>query len=581
MKNNRPATDRFAVCGRSKMVAPVAQELRKYLPRVFRGIRIGLSAYFLGCLPGMVVVGEAIAERKEAVQKQPPEASAGFSPDKVPGLELWLTPENRYVMIEEADNRVSEWTDRSGHGFNLVSQGDNRPLLVPNTLNGRPILRFSGSQCLVLRDGTFLSKPTGLTFIAVVRANALKEWDSIVTYGNYASPPPPHFGLKLNSSDGRWCQWTTEGNLVSVGESLVGQGFKILAGDFDARNNAHRLYENGVEVGKSVAGYILEPGQPLCIGSQFGGYAPFFNGDIAEALIYNKALAESERKRVEEYLMAKYALNLTHRVSRLAANLPFAYYPSRQELEVAVDRRQFLEPSGDGAPQDQAQVSDEVEVAVVALGQTQNLARGKIKLDAQGRGQGIIKLPDLKDGEYGVEYQWHAKRVRSPKTFKRVHFPWEGNSLGLNHTIYPPFEPVRVKGTAVSVVGRTYQLNGFGLFEKAQSKGRELLAAPIQLVYETDEGRAAWTGLKTNGKEEYPDLAVFESEARSGALTVRSRSAIEEDGCMRVDMDLLPGERPREIRKMWIEIPLKQQEASLFHYATGELRHAYGQCLCG
>jgi len=37
---------------------------------------------------------------------------------------------------------------------------------------------------------------------------------------------------------------------------------------------------------------------------------------------------------------------------------------------------------------------------------------------------------------------------------------------------------------------------------------------------------------------------------------------------MKVEMDLLPGKRPEAIRRMWLEIPLRDEEASLFHYCA-------------
>ena len=37
---------------------------------------------------------------------------------------------------------------------------------------------------------------------------------------------------------------------------------------------------------------------------------------------------------------------------------------------------------------------------------------------------------------------------------------------------------------------------------------------------------------------------------------------------MKVEMDLLPGKQPQPVRRLWLEIPLKDKEAPLFHYCA-------------
>jgi len=62
-------------------------------------------------------------------------------------------------------------------------------------------------------------------------------------------------------------------------------------------------------------------------------------------------------------------------------------------------------------------------------------------------------------------------------------------------------------------------------------------------------------------------------------MRVRTRGAIEVDGCMKVEMHLLPGEHPAEIQRLWLEIPLRAETAPLMHTVTAGLRQNYSGAL--
>ncbi|NQT39729.1 MAG: hypothetical protein HQ581_19695, partial [Planctomycetes bacterium] len=83
-----------------------------------------------------------------------------------------------------------------------------------------------------------------------------------------------------------------------------------------------------------------------------------------------------------------------------------------------------------------------------------------------------------------------SPRSGEPFTFRRHHFSWEGNRLGITDEVFPPFEPIRVEGRTLDVVDRRYRLGPLGLPEQITSNGRDLLAAPI---------RTSAAGLPTTG----------------------------------------------------------------------------------
>jgi hypothetical protein len=115
-------------------------------------------------------------------------------------------------------------------------------------------------------------------------------------------------------------------------------------------------------------------------------------------------------------------------------------------------------------------------------------------------------------------------------------------------------------------------MNGFGLWDRVETKGRDILAAPIALKLVTAAGEGAWTKAEGKWRSAAPGLAVYEAEAVADPVAVRTVSSVEIDGCMKVEMELRPGPRPAEIRQLWLEVPLKEAEAPLFHAIADGLR---------
>lgn len=230
----------------------------------------------------------------------------------------------------------------------------------------------------------------------------------------------------------------------------------------------------------------------------------------------------------------------------------FAYYPGLRRLEVRVKDAASTTLSVWRPGEDRALVQRTFE----ATG-PENVC--------------LIDLPAMEDGTYElriVRDNDPAKIVR--RSFKHKNFVWLGNALGKDDTIYPPFEPIRVEGRNAKVVLRTCRMNGFGLWDSVESEGKEILASPIVLRAQTEAGEQQWQFDDGRWTTVQPHLAVFESRATAPAVQVRTRSSLEYDGCMRVELDLLPGKAGQAVQRLWLEIPLQDKEASLFHYAAFE-----------
>ena len=263
-------------------------------------------------------------------------------------------------------------------------------------------------------------------------------------------------------------------------------------------------------------------------------------------------------------------------IGSVAASLPFAYYPSVNKLDVALQLTDDLLDKAKGGDRG-ASAPREVRVLVRKAKTGEAVATGVVPLAGERHGRALLDVPDLSDGEYCVQYTMGKHEVVSPKRFKRVHFPFEETNYGEEHKVYPPFVPVEVEGNSVTVVGRRYRLNAFCLFDRVESLGRELLASPVTLAGRTVDGKEiAWSGGTVSGKAAHEDEAVFNGMVSCPQIRVRSRAVIGEDGCTEVTLRFEPGEDKTPIEVLTLMVPLKDKEAPLLHYiADNAMRFNY------
>ncbi len=68
-----------------------------------------------------------------------------FNPRRIPGLSVWLQADRGFTLSD--GDPISTWYDQSGKGNNVLqSIGDKKPLWKENILNGRPVVRFDGTD---------------------------------------------------------------------------------------------------------------------------------------------------------------------------------------------------------------------------------------------------------------------------------------------------------------------------------------------------------------------------------------------------------------------------------------------------
>ena len=245
-------------------------------------------------------------------------------------LALWLAADR---MIEtDSTGGVQSWSDLlcdPSQTFQVALQLDPsaRPHLVPDAMNGRPAVRFDGVDDYLVT--TPLETADSQTiFVVLGLSNTRPAQGQIINYNG-----PPH--RKLSTFP------TFPGVLQLNARRLGGGGFRlagyVYSGEFNsdvavdshvrktlpassaelkspivlsfrydpAANNA-ALHVNGELVAQKTAPWPAGLTSRKVIGSHGAKDAFYLNADIAEIVIYNQALSDSEVNSMFGYLTDRY-----------------------------------------------------------------------------------------------------------------------------------------------------------------------------------------------------------------------------------------------------------------------------------
>ncbi|MGD0089189.1 MAG: glycoside hydrolase domain-containing protein [Planctomycetota bacterium] len=167
----------------------------------------------------------------------------------------------------------------------------------------------------------------------------------------------------------------------------------------------------------------------------------------------------------------------------------------------------------------------------------------------------LLQFPELEGGEYQVEATMQldgGKELGPVKTsFKKldeakVFSAWWKNKLGDTERVIPPFEPLKKKGSTVSVWGRSYTLDALGLPREIVSQGQAVSAAPARFVV-TIGGKElaiiADEDVSFDEKKEWRHSFKGKVKAKEAGLVFTSTGSVEQDGLVLLHVTFAPAEK--------------------------------------
>ncbi|VVN11072.1 hypothetical protein PS645_03792 [Pseudomonas fluorescens] len=201
-------------------------------------------------------------------------AFANVSSPPLNGLVLWLDAADASTLTVDAENRVTRWQDKSAKATAVTVDpvaATALPLRVDSAMNGRPVVRFSGTAAF---SGPAIRTSKGPATVFVVSRRMTEQAGGKAWQRLFSSRPQiadndnvlPNFGISV--------QQTTA---------------------YEPRLAFLEITD--VPIG------------PFAVARNVVGTSEILRGDVAEVLVYDRALSsQAERQTVFDYLAQKWSV---------------------------------------------------------------------------------------------------------------------------------------------------------------------------------------------------------------------------------------------------------------------------------
>jgi hypothetical protein len=237
------------------------------------------------------------------------------------GLALWVRADQGVTLSGSA---VSAWADCSGNDRHAVqSVPAQQPIFVPDAVQGHPALRFDGvDDCLTFPCP--VTKLPGMTIFLVAAAleersggitragNAALYWREMENNGVVFLAPYPtkvHYGFGTGQPPtvqaySRPATLDRAYSLTTAIKTLADTALFVNGRECLRQSGQNRPLGKCEELGRIGQGMGDQVTHRRFPGEVEG--ESYFFGEIAEILVYARALSDSERKAVDQYLLGKY-----------------------------------------------------------------------------------------------------------------------------------------------------------------------------------------------------------------------------------------------------------------------------------
>jgi hypothetical protein len=229
-------------------------------------------------------------------------ASVHATPAGIDGLRLWLDPTDS-ATIQISGGLVTQWNDKSGQG-NHATQPDpaRQPVVAAGVLGGQNAIRLDAGG-----PGNFVGNPTD-DGLLVNGAFSLNRAYTVFLVDQYWGANA--MGRTLTSLDSNWLAGHWNGAEAHFTGNFIGPNVGVglnapLVSTAIGTGTSNYLFRQTRGSGYAND-FLNQPGR-LVIGDDTAG--PWNEGsqsDIGDVIAFNRALTDTERWQVEDYLRGKY-----------------------------------------------------------------------------------------------------------------------------------------------------------------------------------------------------------------------------------------------------------------------------------
>lgn len=222
-------------------------------------------------------------------------------PSAIGSCVVWLDSEFSNFVLDGSGN-VQQWKGVGNTPTAFQETAASRPLYVTNVLNGKPAVRFDGTNDFLQFSDIGASFPNGATLICKVR---IEDNDYNI------------FGT-LNSSSNRWNNGTGQGSLgmfttavqtysgsIGFPNEIDSNGTMVFSVRVSQSYGIDMRENNRSIAFKQPSTFTYTGGNSFFIGKS-GGASGYFKGDIYSFALFARVLTDKEVRSIEEYFAWRY-----------------------------------------------------------------------------------------------------------------------------------------------------------------------------------------------------------------------------------------------------------------------------------
>lgn len=223
-------------------------------------------------------------------------ASQSFSPPDISNLALWLDASDSST-ITQSGGSVSLWADKSGNGYNASqATGASQPQTGVSTINGNNALTFNGSSSFfsvapALRN---IIRNSPETTALVYRTNAVSNQIQFAMNIGGTSVKT----MRVQNS----ATYSASGSGPALAVSVTIDTNAHIAGF--RRNGVNRMTYHDAATATDTNGVDSNYDNAIYVGR--GATGNYHSGELAEIILYNKALSDAEKLQLDTYLKSKW-----------------------------------------------------------------------------------------------------------------------------------------------------------------------------------------------------------------------------------------------------------------------------------
>jgi hypothetical protein len=242
-------------------------------------------------------------------------AAGGGSADPVlpiqTNLIFWYDANDFASFSFGSGSNVSQWSDRSGNGNHLVQATDGLRPQRTGTLNGRSTVDFDGTDNWMVSTGN-VTLPGDQSFYIVVEPDTNNNDIVFEHSANWNSFSGQLFTVDSSTQWGSGIR-RAGGTADAKGFTTRTAGAHLISVTMDGTHANHAMWQDGAALtGATAASQNDNEGTGtantgLYVGSR-NGSGFFFDGKIAEFIMYDATHNTTDRQTIETYLLDKWGL---------------------------------------------------------------------------------------------------------------------------------------------------------------------------------------------------------------------------------------------------------------------------------